>query len=125
GCRPDRLVRDAHDAAVILKEFHGNSPNGVCDRPGPPQPTDVKYAVRPDALEMYANTPLNQHLVREGVAIDPSRPYAIEGKFLMPKLGDDANSFCVNLNVAGPDGDVSNVNTWSLNVDLHPEGGAV
>jgi len=44
---------------------------------------------------------------------------------VIPKLGDDANSFCVNLNVAGPDGDVSNVNTWSLNVDLHQEGGAV
>src|SRR5260370_26604526 len=74
---------------------------------------------------MYANPPLNQHLVREGAPIDPSRPYAIEGKFVIPTLGDDANSFCVNLNVAGPDGDVSNVNTWSLNVDLHQEGGAV
>jgi hypothetical protein len=81
--------------------------------------------VKPGALEMYANTELNQHLVREGIAIDPSRPYAVEGKFVIPKLGDDANSFCVNLNVAGADGDVSNVNTWSLNVDIHQEGGAV
>jgi type 1 glutamine amidotransferase len=125
GRRPDHLVRDTDDAALIFKEFDGKSPNGVWDRQAPPQPADFKYAVKPGALEMYANTPLNQHLVREGVAIDPSRPYAVEGKLTIPALGDDANSFCVNLNVAGPDGDVSNVNTWSLNVDLHQEGGAV
>ena len=125
GRKPDKLIRDTDDAGLIFKEFDGKSPNGVWDRQGPPQPADFKYAVKPDQLEMYANTPLNQHLVREGGAIDPSRPYAIEGKFVIPKLGDDVNSFCVNLNVAGPDGDVSNVNTWSLNVDLHAEGGAV
>jgi hypothetical protein len=51
--------------------------------------------------------------------------HAVEGEFLIPVVHDDVNSFCVNLNVAGPDGDVSDVNTWSLNVDLHPEGGAV
>ncbi|HZR58854.1 MAG TPA: ThuA domain-containing protein [Terriglobales bacterium] len=125
GRKPDHLVRDTDEAALIFKEFDGKSSNGVWDRQGPPQPANFKYAVKPDALEMYANTPLNQHLVREGIAIDPSRPYAIEGKFVIPRLGDDANSFCVNLNVAGPDGDVSNVNTWALNVDLHQEGGAV
>jgi hypothetical protein len=116
---------DTGDAALIFKEFDDKSPNGVWDRQGPPQPADFKYVVRPNGLEMYANTPLNQHLVREGVAIDPSRPYAVEGKFVIPVVHDDVNSFCVNLNVAGPDGDVSNVNTWALNVDLHPEGGAV
>jgi type 1 glutamine amidotransferase len=125
GRRSDHVVRDTDDAALIFKEFDGTSPNGVWDRQAPPQPPNFKYAVKADALEMYANTPLNQHLVREGAPIDPSRPYAIEGKFVIPTLGDDANSFCVNLNVAGPDGDVSNVNTWSLNVDLHQEGGAV
>jgi acyl-CoA thioesterase-1 len=119
------VVTDTGDAALIFKEFDGKTANGVWERQGPPQPPDFKYAVKPGALEMYANTPLNQHLVREGVAIDPLRPYAVEGKFVIPTLGDDANSFCVNLNVAGPDGDVSNVNTWSLNVDLHQEGGAV
>jgi len=125
GRKPDHLAKDTEDASVILKEFDGKSPNGVWDRQGPPQPTDFKYAVKPDRLEMVANTPLNQHLVREGVAIDPSRPYAIEGKFTIPRVHDDVNSFCVNLNVAGPDGDLSSVNTWSLNVDLHAEGGAV
>jgi hypothetical protein len=124
GRGPDHVAMDT-GAALIFKEFDGKSPNGVWDRQGPPQPPDFKYAVKSGALEMYANTPLNQHLVREGIAIDPSRPYAVEGKFVIPVLGDDANSFCVNLNVAGPDGDVSNVNTWSLNVDLHQEGGAV
>jgi type 1 glutamine amidotransferase len=125
GRKPDHLVRDTDDAGLIFKEFDGKSPNGVWDRQGPPQPPNFKYAVKPDALEMFANTPLNQHLVREGIAIDPSRPYGIEGKFMIPRLGDDANSFCVNLNVAGPEGDVSKVNTWSLNVDIHQEGGAV
>jgi GDSL-like Lipase/Acylhydrolase family len=125
GTLPKHVVIDTSDAALIFKEFDGKTPNGVWDRQGPPQPPDFKYAVKPGALEMYSNTPLNQHLVREGVAIDPLRAYAVEGKFLIPALGDDANSFCVNLNVAGPDGDVSNVNTWSLNVDLHQEGGAV
>jgi type 1 glutamine amidotransferase len=125
GRKPDHLVKDTGDAALIFKEFDGKSPNGVWDRQGPPQPANFKYAVKPDRLEMYANTPLNQHLVREGVAIDPARPYAVEGKFLIPVVHDDVNSFCVNLNVAGPDGDVRDVNTWSLNVDLHPEGGAV
>jgi type 1 glutamine amidotransferase len=125
GRKPDHLVKDTGDAALIFKEFDGKSPNGVWDRQGPPQPANFKYAVKPDRLEMYANTPLNQHLVREGAAIDPARPYAVEGKFLIPVVHDDVNSFCVNLNVAGPDGDVRDVNTWSLNVDLHPEGGAV
>jgi type 1 glutamine amidotransferase len=125
GRKPDHLEKDTNDAGLIFKEFDGNSSNGVWDRQGPPQPADFKYAVKPDRLEMIANTPLNQHLVREGAPIDPSRPYALEGKFVIPKLGNDANSFCVNLNVAGADGDVSNVNTWSLNVDLHQEGGAV
>jgi acyl-CoA thioesterase-1 len=125
GTLPNHVVVDTGDAALIFKEFDGKTPNGVWDRQAPPQPPDFKFAVKPGALEMYSTSPLNQHLVREGVAIDPSRPYAIEGKFTIPKLGDDVNSFCVNLNVAGPDGDVSNVNTWSLNVDLHPEGGAV
>jgi hypothetical protein len=122
---PNHVVTDTGDAALIFKEFDGKTPNGVWDRQGLPQPPDFKYAVKPGALEMYSTSPLNQHLVREGVAIDPLRPYAVEGKFVIPKLGDDANSFCVNLNVAGPDGDVSNVNTWSLNVDLHQEGGGV
>jgi type 1 glutamine amidotransferase len=125
GRAPDHSVKDTDDAGLIFKEFDGKSPNGVWDRQGPPQPPSFKYVVKPDALEMYANTEFNQHLVRGGVAIDPSRPYAVEGKFVIPKLGDDANSFCVNLNVAGPDGDLSNVNTWSLNVDIHQEGGAV
>jgi type 1 glutamine amidotransferase len=125
GRGPDHVVMDTEDRAIIFKEFDGKSPNGVWDRQAPPQPANFKYAVKPDGLEMYANTPLNQHLVREGVAIDPSRPYAIEGKFVIPRLGDDANSFCVNLNVAGTDGDLSDVNTWALNVDLHQEGGAV
>jgi hypothetical protein len=125
GRVPDHVVMDTGDAALILKEFDDKSPNGAWDRQGPPQPADFKYVVKPNRLEMYANTPLNQHLVREGAAIDPSRPYAVEGKFVIPLVHDDVNSFCVNLNVAGPDGNVSNVNTWALNVDLHPEGGAV
>jgi hypothetical protein len=122
---PDHVVLDTGPAALIFKEFDGVSPNGVWDRQAPPQPADFKYAVKPDRLEMYESSLFNQHLVREGVAIDPARPYAVEGKFVIPVIHGPTNSFCVNLNVAGQDGDLSNVNTWSLNVDLHPQGGAI
>ena len=50
----------------------------------------------------------------------------MEGKFTIPApLNDGANSFCFNLNVAGADGDLNAVSTWSLNIDLQRTGGAV
>jgi type 1 glutamine amidotransferase len=127
GKAPNPVVMDTEGpAAVILREFDGTSPNGVWERQAPSEPT-FKYAVGPNQLDMYYSSPFNQHLVRRGMAIDPRRPYAVEGKFTIPAPLSDigSNSFCFNLNVAGPDGDLSNVNTWSLNVDLHRTGGAV
>jgi type 1 glutamine amidotransferase len=127
GKAPNPVVMDREGpAAVILKEFDGTSPNGIWERQAPSEAT-FKYAVKPDQLDMYYSSAFNQHLVRKGVAIDSRRPYAVEGKFSIPAPLSDlgANSFCFNLNVAGPDGDLSKVDTWSLNVDLHKTGGAV
>ncbi len=119
------VVMETDGPALILKEFDGTSPNGVWEREAPSEQT-FKYAIKPDQLDMYNSSEFNQHLVRNGIAIDPGRPYAIEGRFAVRgPLVDDANSFCFNLNVAGPDGDLNPVNTWSVNVDLHQNGGAV
>lgn len=109
--------------ALILSEFDGTSPNGTWERQAPSEP-GFKYAVKRDQLDMYESSAVNQHLVRKGVEIDPRRPYAIEGRFTILAPLAETNSFCFNLNVAGADGDLGNVNTWSLNVDLNKDGGA-
>ena len=124
GRAPNPVVMDTEGPAPILKEFDGVSPNGTWERQAPSEPT-FKYAIKPEQLDMYYSSAFNQHLVRKGISIDPTRPYAIEGKFTVLAPLTVVNSFCFNLNIAGPDGDLSNVNTWSLNVDLHEHGGAV
>lgn len=109
--------------ALILSEFDGSSSNGQWERQAPSAP-DFKYEVEPTRLYMQNTSILNQHLVRKGTAIDPNRPYAIEGTFsiLRPMSPMDSNSFAVNFNVAGADGDQNPINTWSLNVDLNGNG---
>jgi hypothetical protein len=94
-------VRDTDDAGLIFKEFDGKTPNGLWDRQGPPQPPDFKYAVKRDALEMYSNTPFNQHLVREGVAIDPSR-HLFNGQPSLVALCIDRLALCPGQHVDAP-----------------------
>lgn len=115
------VVRKTDGEALILREFDGVSPNGVWDRQSPSPAFD--FAVDAAHLEMKDSTAisqLNRHLVRRGVSIDPKRPYAVEGKFMVPGPIDPRKpySFCVNLNVAGPDDNQAKVSAWSLNVHL-------
>ena len=125
GKAPNPVVMETEGPpALILKEFDGTSPNGVWERQAPSEPT-FKYVIKPEQLDMYASSAFNQHLVRKGIVIDPSRPYAVQGNFTILSPLNEINSFCFNLNVAGADGDLSKVNTWSLNVDLQQHGGAV
>ena len=125
---PTHVARASDGAALILKEFDGVTPNGVWDAQSPSP--YFKYEVTPGKLVMSDSSSVsifNRHLVRRGLAIDSRRPYAIEGKFTFPEPIDvnKPYSFCVNLNVAGPDGDLGAVNTWSINVDLNGGNGAI
>lgn len=108
------------DSRVLLVEFDGIAPNGIWDAHELAGGFD--YDVTPTALVMYDRSGENQHLVRRGVAVDPERPYVIEARFTIAASEDATplNSFCLNLNVAGPDGELSPPSTWALNVDLAP-----
>jgi hypothetical protein len=110
--------------SLILSEFDGVSAAGVWERQAPSEP-DFKFEVSRTQLKMFATSDLNQHLVRRGIAIDAARPYAVEGLFTIPPPGRPHNSFCVNLNVAGPDGDLGSVNCWALNVHVLGGGGSL
>lgn len=81
------------------------------------------FEVGADALTMNDDGKQNQHLTRRGVSVDPACPYVFEALFQVPTEleggdGDDLNSFCLNLNVAGPEGDRGPVTTWAGNVDF-------
>lgn len=121
GYAKNPVTRRTDGDAIIIKEFDGLSPNGVWERMEPSP--DFDYSMNIAELAMKDSTAisqLNRHLVRRGVSIDPKRPYAIEGKFVIPGPLNPRKpySFCVNVNVAGPDGDTAKVNCWSLNVHL-------
>jgi type 1 glutamine amidotransferase len=121
GKAANPVVRKTDGEALILREFDGVTPNGVWE-PQNPSP-GFSYQIKPGELDMKDSSAvslLNRHLVRRGVAIDPTRPYAIEGRFLVPGPIDarKPHSFCVNVNVAGADGDPGKVSSWSLNVHL-------
>jgi type 1 glutamine amidotransferase len=116
GKLPGHVTRANDGAALILREFDG-SPNGTWDKQAPSP--DFTYEVTAEALHLHDSTAIsleNRHVVRRGVAIDPTRPYAIEGQFTIPGPIDPHKhySFCVNVNVAGTDGDLSAVSTWAV-----------
>lgn len=123
---PNPVVIDRGGTARIFREFDGASTNGVWEKQFPPASPKFTYEVTPGFLLMHNDEPsrVNQHIVRRGVSIDPRRPYAIEGRFVIhgPLHPRQANSFAVNFNVSGQDGDAAPVSTWSLNVDLHGDG---
>ena len=104
---------------VLLEEFDGAHPCGVWDRQQPFS-EEFGYAVTPAGLAMQSGPRgHNQHLVRQGLLIDHGRPYTVECAFAIKgPLRPGVNSFCLNLNVAGPSGDASPVDAWAINVDL-------
>jgi type 1 glutamine amidotransferase len=117
GKLPDHVSRESDGTALILREFDGVGPNGVWEKQAPSP--EFSFDVTRAALHLHDSTAIsleNRHVVRRGLAIDPARPYAIEGRFTIPGPIDPNKhySFCVNVNVAGPDGDLSEVTTWAV-----------
>jgi type 1 glutamine amidotransferase len=79
------------------------------------------YEVSADALRMTDRDGANQHLVRGDVAVDSTRPYALEALFTVTSTDPSGlNSFCFNLNVAGPRDSLAPPSTWASNVDFDP-----
>ena len=116
-------ARGSADVASVLSELDGVEPNGEWSIHGP---GSFAYQVAPDGLTMVDETGLNQHIVRRGVSVDPTRPYAIEVLFTIPApLGALPNSFALNFNVDGPDDDLTPVSAWAINVDLRTPAGSV
>jgi type 1 glutamine amidotransferase len=100
---------------VVLVEFDGVSPNGVWD---PHQPSGTfPFDVTPESLTMHDLAGANQHLTRRAAVLDASRPYVIEGLFRLDGPAGAPDSFCLNLNVAGADGDFASLDTWAMNLD--------
>lgn len=109
-------------SAIVVEEFDGVSPNGVWERqnPGP----DFPFNVTPTQLEMFEVDGPNQHLVRRDTSLDPNRPYAMDCRFTLDSAAF-TNSFALNFQQDGFDGDTSPINTWSMNVDTTPFNGPV
>ena len=108
--------------SIILSEF-----DGMCE----PGQWDIHqydgwfgYTVSKDELNMDGSGGRNQHITRRGIMIDPGRPYVIEVDFTIDEP-DDApgpNSFCVNFNIAGNEGELDSLSCWSVNLDIAPAG---
>jgi hypothetical protein len=109
----------ANPIGFLLEEFDGASPCGVWERQQP-FGEEFAYEATPAGLVMRTGAlGRNQHLVRRGLLIDHGKPYTVECAFTIKgPLRPGVNSFCLNLNVAGPSGDVSPVDAWAVNVDL-------
>lgn len=113
---PDRSI-------VILEEFDAVHPPGIWDIHH--HPSSFRYEVRKDALRMLDQTvgyaSPNQHLTRRKLPIDSSRPYVVESKVIINVNGTepDPSSFCYNINIGGPDGDLGPISTWSIPIDYH------
>jgi type 1 glutamine amidotransferase len=105
----------AETASSVLVEFDGVAPNGNWDVHQ--FPGSFSYQVSRDQLLMSDLGGENQHLTRRGIAVDSTRPYTIEGLFTLLGPAQGLDSFCFNLNLGGQDGDLSRVDTWSINVD--------
>lgn len=103
---------------ALLEEVDGASPAGDwLSHDAPP----FRFDVSRDRLTMFDSGVWNQHVARRGVSIDPSRPYRAEALFTIHGPGGegtDINSFAINLNVAGKDGDSRPPSTWAMNVDV-------
>lgn len=101
----------------VLREFDGLTDPGTWARMQP-RSAEFTYAVDRDGLEMFDSTPDNQHVVRRGLSLDPTRPTLIEVDFTIfgPLAG--LSSFAINFNQGGPDDDLGPVDSMAINVDL-------
>lgn len=114
----------AAPVGVPVADFAGRGP-GAWTRMEP-RTSDFPFEATAEALTMRAEGGANQHLVRDGVIIDSTRAYAIEVDFtILVPLTESPNSFAINFNQAGADGDTAPVSCMSLNLDLGPGGGGV
>ena len=105
------------DDDVLLVEFDGQAANGVWERVEP-SPPDFEFDVGLDELVMIDQGGANQHLVRNGVLVEPTRAYAIDVDFVIEGPLAGLSSFAVNFQQRGEDGDLSPIDTWAMNVDL-------
>ncbi|MEZ4312646.1 MAG: ThuA domain-containing protein [Polyangiaceae bacterium] len=101
---------------LALSELDGVEAPGTWQRLQ--APTDFPFTVSADGMTMTDTTGLNQHVVREGLTLDPARPYAMEALFRIAPGNDALNSFCFDLNLDAAGVDKDKVNTWATNVDL-------
>lgn len=114
ACEEPRVDDDEN---VLLVEFDGRAANGVWERVEP-SPPDFEFTVDPDELVMIDQGGANQHLVRSGVLVDPTRAYAIDVDFAIEGPLAGLSSFAVNFQQRGEDGDLGPIDTWAINVDL-------
>ena len=106
----------------ILREFDGRHRPGSWDIHQ--YPGVFRYSCSRKELIMDGSQGQNQHITRRGILINPARPYAIEVEFMIDEP-DDApvpNSFCINFNIAGNDGELDSITCWAMNLDIAPTG---
>ncbi len=105
---------------LLVNEFDGTTTPGAWTRMDP-RVTEFPYVVNEQHLMMLRDSSANQHLVRDGVLIDASRPYFIEVDFTIDSPTPPAvTSFAINFHQDGPDGDYSDVSCWALNLNIAP-----
>jgi hypothetical protein len=107
------------DPRIVVAELDGVADSGVWDAHDYAGGS-FSYDVGPEALVMHDAGGGNQHLVRRGVLVDASRPYAVEALFRVHGSASSSpeNSFCLNLGIAGADGDTAPPSTWAMNLDV-------
>lgn len=104
---------------TIVTDFDGDATPGIWQ--AHTGAGAFNFDVTADSLRMYELAGQNQHLVRQGSSVAPGRPYAVEALFKIHGPGGASsglNSFALNLNVAGPDGDLAPPSTWAVNLDV-------
>ena len=104
---------------LIVDEFNGVIEPGtwVIQAPYNNNGGSFPFTTTKEEIEITGVDPgPNQHLVREGVTINPSLPYTVETKFTILNYGG-VRSFAVNFLQANQPASQP-LNAWSLNLDL-------
>jgi len=109
-------------SGLLVDEFDGETEPGAWSRMEP-RDNDFPFEVTRDSLTLSLSGTSNQHLVRDGLLIDPTRAYVVAATFeILAPTPPGATSFCINFNQAGGEGDHSPVTTMALNLDIAGEG---